>query len=153
MAIESFGFDEVLNNLRSMQNNVVFDKRILRELQMIAEEACNHARNDYPTRASGGYDDHTRALRGSIGYKIFFAGNEVVRGGLEDLGSEKGAKIAESKLNEVGATDALWEVVVVAGMEYARYVEAKGYKVVTFVQEYLDKEINKLKQAIKSGEL
>ena len=44
-------------------------------------------------------------------------------------------------------------VVVIAGMEFARYVEAKGYRVISFVQSYLDNEITKLKQAIKSGEL
>lgn len=153
MAITSFGFDEIINELQKAQSNAVFDKRIFRELQRIAEEACNKARDNYPTRDSGGYDDHTRNLRGSIGYKIFFSGEEVARGGLNGLGSEKGEPTAKAKLSEFGASYALWEVVVIAGMEYARYVEAKGYKVISFVQSYLDKEFEKLKQSIKSGNL
>ena len=38
-------------------------------------------------------------------------------------------------------------------MEYARYVEAKGYNVITFVQNYLDEQISKLKQDIKNGNI
>lgn len=147
-----FGFGDILNKAKK-QDKVTLDKRVLRELQLIAEEACNHARDDYPTRASGGYDDHTRNLRGSIGYKIFFDGTEVVNGGLDGRGSEKGEQVASSTLSKVQSEGKLWEVVIIAGMEYARYVEAKGYNVISFVQVYLDKEIGKLKDKIKSGEL
>lgn len=147
-----FGFGDILNKAKK-QDKVTLDKRVLRELQLIAEEACNHARDDYPTRASGGYDDHTRNLRGSIGYKIFFDGTEVVNGGLDGRGSEKGEQVASSTLSKVQSECKLWEVVIIAGMEYARYVEAKGYNVISFVQVYLDKEIGKLKYKIKSGEL
>lgn len=152
MAIEMFGFDKVLGEAKN-HNKATLDKIVLRELKLIAEEACNHARNDYPTRASGGYDDHTKNLRGSIGYKIFFNGTEITHGGLDGKGSEKGEQVASSTLNRIQSDGKLWEIVVVAGMEYARYVEAKGYNVISFVQAFLDKEIEKLKKAIKDGEL
>jgi hypothetical protein len=156
MAVEAFGFDEVLRNLGSSDlasEQSAPDTRILRELQVIAEEACNMARDTYPSRASGGYDDHTRNLRGSIGFRINFRGEEVVRGGFDGRGSEIGENAANGALSKTIIDNSTWEIIIVAGMEYARYVEAKGYNVISFVQNYLDEQISKLKQDIKKGNI
>lgn len=152
--VESFGFDEVLRKLGSQRSQKPqFDTRILRELTMIAEEACNMARDTYPTRDSGGYDDHTRNLRGSIGFKISFGGKEVSRGGFDSKSSTDGENAAQTALSKLDTKGSLWEIVVVAGMEYARYVEAKGYNVISFVQNYLDEQIKKLIQDIKDNKI
>ena len=152
--VESFGFDEVLRKLGSQRSQKPqIDTRILRELTMIAEEACNMARDTYPTRDSGGYDDHTRNLRGSIGFKISFEGKEVSRGGFDSRSSTDGENAAQTALSKLDTKGSLWEIVVVAGMEYARYVEAKGYNVISFVQNYLDEQIKKLIQDIKDNKI
>lgn len=162
MAVESFGFDDVLRKLgASRSKEPQFDTRVLRELQMIGEEACNKARDTYhggnpdqgTSHADGGYDDHTRNLRGSIGYKILFNGKEVTQGGFDGRGSPNGEECAIAALEKATSSGALWEVIVLAGMEYARYVEAKGYPVITFVQVYLDEQIKRLTQNIKDGKI
>lgn len=156
MAVESFGFDEILKKLDSSDlasEQSVPDTRILRELQVIAEEACNKTRDTYPTRASGGYDDHSGNLRGSIGFLINFQGKEIVRGGFDGRGSEDGEEAANNALSKVSISNTTWEIVVVAGKEYARYVEAKGYNVISFIQSFLDEAISKLKQDIKNGNI
>lgn len=153
--VESFGFDEVLRKLGSQRSSQKpqFDTRILRELTVIAEEACNMARDTYPSRDSGGYDDHTRNLRGSIGFKIFFESKEVTSGGFDGRGSAEGESAARTALGKLDTKSSLWEIVVVAGMEYARYVEAKGYNVISFVQGFLDEQIKKLIQDIKDNKI
>lgn len=156
MAVEAFGFDEVLRKLGSSDlasEQSAPDTRILRELKVIAEEACNMARDTYPSRASGGYDDHTRNLRGSIGFRINFRGEEVVSGGFDGRGSADGESAARTALSKFEAKGSLWEVVVVAGMEYARYVEAKGCNVISFLQSSLDEKIKKLIQDIKDNKI
>lgn len=162
MAVESFGFDEVLRKLGSSKSQEPkLDTRVLRELQMIGEEACNKARDTYiggnpkmgTSHQDGGYDDNTRNLRGSMGFKIFFNGKEVTSGGFDGRGSQSGEQYAKAALEKVTASGSLWEIVVLAGMEYARYVEAKGYPVITFVQAFLDEEIKKLTQKIKDGKI
>jgi hypothetical protein len=109
-------------------------------LQSVGEECVNHARNlpslsrDDPAAAfphQPNWIDDTGNLRSSIGYIIVDNGQivtessfEAVRNGQE--GSEKGKSFAESLVSEHTSDIAL---IVVAGMEYAEYVAAKGYDV------------------------
>lgn len=152
--VESFGFDEVLRKLGSQRSQKPqFDTRVLRELTVIAEETCNAARDTYHSRDSGGYDDHTHNLRGSMGFKIFFESKEVTSGGFDGRGSADGESAARTALSKFEAKGSLWEVVVVAGMEYARYVEAKGCNVISFLQSSLDKKIKKLIQDINDNKI
>lgn len=154
MGVTSFGFDELLSKLQEEQSKEPqLDERVLRELTLIAEDLCKDARDSYPSRNSGGYDDHTSNLRGSIGFRISFNGEEVARGGLDGRGSEKGEDAANTALESFSHSDALWEIVIVAGMEYARYVEAKGYNVITFLQQELTDAINEIKEMIKNNEI
>lgn len=160
--VEPFGFEDVLSNIQKKTGAKRQDNTaILRELQFIAEEACNMARDTYKggnpdagtSHQDGGYDDHTRNLRGSIGYRIFYNGQVVAEGGFNGQGSPEGEAAAKSALEGVTGGKTLWEVVVVAGMHYARYVEAKGYPVVTFVQGFLNEQLTRLKQKIKAGKI
>lgn len=154
MGIETFGFDELLNKLQGQQSQEPqLDERVLRELTFRAEELCNKGRDTYPSRDSGGYDDHTRNLRGSIGYRILFNGEEITRGGFDGRGSEEGENAANVALESFPQSNALWEIVIVAGMQYARYVEAKGYNVITFLQQELTDAVNEVKEMIKNNEL
>lgn len=154
MGIEAFGFDELLNKLQGQQSQEPqLDERVLRELTIRAEDLCKDARDTYPSRDSGGYDDHTSNLRGSIGFRISFNGEIVVKGGFDGRGSEEGENAANVALESFPQSNALWEIVIVAGMQYARYVEAKGYNVITFLQQELTDAVNEVKEMIKNNEL
>lgn len=79
------------------------------------------------------YKDQTHKLRSSLGYVIFFNGQQVASN-FQSTGGEKGTEgmtegqqkaIAEAQLHS-GIV-----AVLVAGADYASYVEAKGYDVLT----------------------
>lgn len=113
---------------------------IIRQLQIAGEQCVNAARNlPSMSRANPAasrphqpnYIDDTAKLRSSIGYVVVCDGEVVfessfapVGGGKE--GSEKGRAFAERLAREERDGFAL---IVVAGMNYARYVAAKGYDV------------------------
>ena len=163
MAVNTFGFENILRKLGGSRGGgkANMDTRILRALKLIGEDMCNAARDTYKggnpdlgtSHQDGGYDDHTRNLRGSIGYRIFFNGKEMETGGLDGRGSDTGESAAKEALGKVKLEGKLWEIHIVAGMHYARYVEAKGFPVITFVQSMLDEQMADLVARIKKGEL
>ena len=74
----------------------------------------------------GDYTDRTSNLRSSIGYGIYKDGVTYV----EDLdGFGEGISAARSALNAIPKRG--WQLIGVAGMEYASAVESKGYNVIT----------------------
>ncbi|EJW95954.1 hypothetical protein EVA_15940 [gut metagenome] len=102
-----------------------FKQALIRGLQVIGERCVNKARMD------GNYTDQTGNLRSSIGYVISVDGNVSfmsnfipVKGG--DYGIRKGKKFARKLAKEFPQGICL---IVVAGMEYAAHVSAKGYDV------------------------
>lgn len=74
------------------------------------------------------YADQTGNLRASIGYVIFFNGEKVAGSFASGTGQEKGKAFSETVAKKYSKG---FVVVLVAGMEYAAYVEAKGYDVLT----------------------
>ena len=85
----------------------------------------------------GGFDDQTGNLRASIGYVLLYDGlqvesdfdptmvNDPIEEGTGDvIGYNYATKIAKSYPKG-------WCLVIVAGMEYATYVEDKGYDVIS----------------------
>jgi hypothetical protein len=82
----------------------------------------------------GGYDNHTGNLRSSTGYIIYKEGKILYRNFKESpegtdkkTGLETGIKSATSELR----TSTGWGIILVSGMEYAGWVEDKGYDVLT----------------------
>lgn len=81
------------------------------------------------------YKDQTSKLRSSIGCVLYYKGVEVFNyfesegGEMGEQGVAQGLSFARSKAEESG--DHLLVAVIVAGAEYARYVEAKGLDVLT----------------------
>lgn len=81
------------------------------------------------------YKDRTSKLRSSIGCVLYHKGTEVFNyfesegGERGEQGVSQGLSFARSKADESGSP--LFVAVVVAGAEYARYVEAKGFDVLT----------------------
>ena len=79
------------------------------------------------------YKDQTHRLRSTIGYKIYQDGQEVASN-FQSTGGEKGdegVQIGIRKAAEAAAGIPGIVAVVVAGADYASYVEAKGFDVLT----------------------
>ena len=104
-------FQEQLNNA------------ILLMLQYLGESLVKYAREQH------NYTDQTGNLTNSIGYVVVRNGKPVYFGGLNQPGegSESGMKVAMKMADE---TLSAFSLIIVAGMNYAAYVEAKGYNVI-----------------------
>lgn len=103
------------------------------ELNQLGLEMLRDAR--LKTKAQGGYDDQTGNLRSSTFFRLIYEGQVVAeefeespRGTDRATGLDEGRKYAEkiTRENPEG-----WGIVLGAGMEYASWVEAKGYDVIT----------------------
>ena len=131
------------NEIRERLDKVSFDV-----LSRAGEIAVTHARQH------GSYKDRTSNLRNSIGYVI-------MRNGIVVSGKFQGGKSSSKAYlyaNEVAADVAKkhrngWVLIVVAGMEYAAYVEALGYDVLSgagnVMKDYISTTVQQLKEALK----
>ena len=84
---------------------------------------------------AGGFNDQTGNLRSSIGFILLYDG-EIVHEDFElsPRGTEKaeGLRVGREKAMEIAKENPEgWAIITVAGMEYASWVEAKGYDVIT----------------------
>lgn len=98
---------------------------LINKLCYIGEQALNNA------RISGSYVDQTGNLRSSVGYVVAVDG-EVVQMSSFDVIKEggNGAKVGKDyALSIVQKFPRGIVLIVVAGMNYASYVSAKGYDV------------------------
>lgn len=106
------------------------DQVILNELQFIGLQFVRNA------RINADFTDRTGNLRSSIGYVITKNGKVVEddfegspRGTEKTQGIKTGRAFAERIVAEF--IEPGFALVVVAGMEYAAFVESKGYDVIT----------------------
>lgn len=128
------------------------EKVIIRNLQRLGEEAVIYARNR--TGAESWYDQ-TGNLRSSIGYVIVRDGGVVRRGGFTQIldgaeGPSEGKRFAKELANSFPGR---YVLIVVAGMNYASYVEEMENKDVLassslFVERELPKIIKKIDEQI-----
>lgn len=81
-----------------------------------------------PPRGAGEYLDDTANLRNSIGYYVLRNG-EIVRGRVEGPGEAVSA--AQGVLQQVPKVTVGYQLIGVAGMDYASYLESKGFNVIT----------------------
>ena len=96
------------------------EKKFINALAFIGEEFVNEARSKRT------YQDQTGNLRASIGYAIIKNG-KTVKFTAKDS-PESGELV--SNLVQQGGNEGIY-LIVFAGMEYALYVEAKGFDVLT----------------------
>lgn len=156
-----FGFDEIKKriNKSAMTSSAPSDLKVGRLLSYIGEELCNHARTITKGHSSGGYDDQTGNLRSSIGYRIYKDGKPWKDGGFQNVTvtNQKGETVkgngeadAKVALDKYGLAYDIpmngWTLVIVAGMSYATYVEAKGYNVLHLTNIEMQKEIEQLRK-------
>lgn len=143
MAVKKVGFDKFLGS-QSNQGQSFSDDEMLRWLEFNAEELCNHARR------SGSYKDRTRNLRGSIGYRIIKDGKRMNDGGFNSNDSEEGIENAIAALDRYCEENTIpmvgWCIILVAGMSYAVYVEARGFNVLHETELELQKVVEETKK-------
>ena len=116
------------------------ETRIVNRLYYLGELCVNEA------RTMGSYKDRTSNLRSSIGYGVFKDGEAVMTGGFEPLnGAEEGAETGRKLLEKIGGEHPNgYALVVVAGMNYGVYVEARGYNVLTSSELLAERELPRL---------
>ena len=146
----SFSIEDVRAKFELAQK--LFRRTVITKLKYIGEQAVNIARE------RGSYIDQTGNLRSSTGYLVLEDGNVITKSGFEKIvgqkagnitedGSEKGLKLAETIASQYPEGFVL---IVVAGMEYAAAVEAKGYDVLTSSEKFAEGEIPKLIAQLKT---
>ena len=126
------------------QRKEMLENEIIDRLQFIGETFVNNA------RANGEYTDRTGNLRSSIGYVILKNG-EIIQESFEGKtaeGNATGLKVAteSSKKFKQGIV-----LIVVAGMDYAGYVESKSYDVLTASSITAETELKASIQEMKTA--
>jgi len=115
------------NEARSMrdiekQAEVIYNK-MLNSYIMAGEQFVINARGQLQSHAMGQYHDQTTNLRNSIGYFVFYNGT-LVRN--DNKIAINRAKI-DHLINPRG-----FQLIGIAGMNYASHVESKGYNVISY---------------------
>lgn len=130
------------------------DQAIVLSLCTLGEKCVNHARDLTP--ATGGFGDVTGNLRSSIGYVVYRNGSPVkidfkLKSGPQGSGSV-GYSAGQSLASEVAAKYPKgYVLVVVAGMNYAVYVESKGRDVLTSAEKIAETELPKMLRQLKDN--
>ena len=101
----------------------IMRNELFQELAKLGEKCVIRAK-DRPEQES--WKDHSGNLRSSIGYAIYDHGKNLIEGAFAPIkggkkGQEEGQKMVDELASKYATTYAL---VVVAGMNYAEYVEA-----------------------------
>lgn len=125
------------------------EKKIEEALQYAGESALSEA------KLSGSYTDQTGNLRSSIGYMILKNGividglfEEASSGTDRKTGLSKGKALADELRTQFSEG---YVLVVVAGMEYAVYVEAMGLDVLTFTEAKTKGLLSNLIKGVVNG--
>lgn len=126
----------------------IVEKQIER-LRRLGEMCVTQARSVPP---SVGFHDQTGNLRSSIGYMVFVDGVSVHQSTFEQVSPQAahkdgvtydGGKKGEAYCREIGENTTGVCLVVVAGMDYATYVESKGRDVLTSAEHLAEQELPK----------
>lgn len=122
--------------------DMVEQKQIAR-LQRLGEMCLIEARNNK------GYMMQTGALLSSTGYQVFVDGVAIhsqfdAASGAESEAAARGIKTGQGIAEQIGKETKGIALVVVAGMNYAAYVEARGYNVLTSAEHLAERELPKM---------
>lgn len=115
-------------------------QKIINSFIMAGEEFVKDARGQAQNHGAGQYEDVTANLRNSIGYYVFHNGKLIVGKepgtlpGKKNEGKLSAAEIAlinegeiKERINPKG-----FQLIGIAGMNYASHVESKGYNVISY---------------------
>ena len=115
-------------------------------LMQLAEEAVTYSKENK------GYQDRTANLKNSISFALYFDG-ELVTSAVGNIPkaeeAEGGQGAVSAALDAYAQKDGVvapkgYSLVIVAGMNYGRYVEDKGYNVLHLTKYYLKDEMKKV---------
>ncbi len=116
-----FGNGAVAAQVNAFQ--VRLEKATVFMLQSLGEELAKYAKERH------NYQDQTGNLTNSIGYAVVRQGKILTYGGENQPGegAAEGLKVAQQMAATLPNS---FSLIIVAGMNYAAYVEAKGYNVI-----------------------
>lgn len=138
------GIEELQKRLNQMKESV--DNRLAMELRQVGEESVTFSKENK------GYHDRTANLKNSISYALFKDGELLEQhiGNIpkpdEDAGGQAQVvdNLARYATQEGVVKPKGYTLIVVAGMNYGKYVEDKGYNVLYLTQNYLREELKKV---------
>lgn len=118
-----------------------YDRKSIKWLSSLGERVVRYAREH------GNYTDRTGNLRNSIGYVVIQNGN-IVR---ENFGNGIPQQMARTYALEVGRQRGGYKtyLVWVAGMEYAKYVEASSFDVIESSGDWVEATAQTLMEEFK----
>lgn len=121
----------------------VVERQQIKTLQQLGEMCLIEARNNK------GYMMQTGALLSSTGYQVFVDGVAIhsqfdAASGAESEAAARGIKTGQTIAEQIGKETKGVALVVVAGMNYATYVEARGKNVLTSAEHLAERELPKM---------
>lgn len=129
-------------NIPNLQQKIEdkYRKACILKLQYVGEQCIRDA------RLTGSYTDRTGNLRSSIGYVIVDRGQVVSESAFPAVknggdGAKGGKTYAHELASQMGSGVAL---IVVAGMNYAQYVQRRGYNVTASAELIAEQLIQKM---------
>lgn len=149
MAIKpNFTKDDVRKRFDAFLNEI--EKKQIAWLQRLGEMCLVEA------RTNKGYMMQTGALLSSTGYEVFVDGVAIhsqfdAASGAESNAAEMGIKSGQSIAETIGKGTKGIALVVVAGMNYAAYVEAKGYNVLSSAEHLAERELPRMLEKLISN--
>lgn len=149
MAIKpNFTKDDVRKRFDAFLNEI--EKKQIARLQRLGEMCLVEA------RTNKGYMMQTGALLSSTGYDVFVDGVAIhsqfdAASGAESNAAEMGIKSGQSIAETIGKGTKGIALVVVAGMNYAAYVEAKGYNVLSSAEHLAERELPRMLEKLISN--
>ena len=146
------GVEELKKRLNEKRELILEALRV--QLSQLGEECVTYSKDNK------GYKDRTGNLKNSISYALFLDGELVtsVIGIIpEPDASSNGQEYVENSIsNYAKANNCVapkgYTLIVVAGMDYAKYVEDKGYNVLHLTRYFLREQMGEIFKQIM-GEL
>lgn len=118
------------------------ERQIIAILEKVGLDCLSEARKN------GKYTDRTGNLRSSTGFAVVFKGQVVQQSDFAKVPGQKGIKNTENGsltgqnlLKNLCSAESGTALIFVAGMNYAKYVEAKSYNVLESAYELAKKQI------------
>ena len=149
MAIKpNFTKDDVRKRFDAFLNEI--EKKQIARLKRLGEMCLVEA------RTNKGYMMQTGALLSSTGYEVFVDGVAIhsqfdAASGAESNAAETGIKSGQNIAESIGKGTKGIALVVVAGMNYAAYVEAKGYNVLSSAEHLAERELPRMLEKLISN--
>lgn len=119
--VPTFGNGAIAAQVRAFQERV--EKAAVFQLQYLGENLVNYAKDQH------NYTDRTGNLTNSMGYAVV-RGFKIVTYGGENQPGEGADNALSVAMQYAQQCTNTFSLIVVAGMNYAAYVEAKGYNVI-----------------------